>query len=292
MKIPRIYCDGIYDLFHQGHVNSFRNICSHFKEPIELVIGVISDSAATSYKRVPVFNEDKRLQLVQACIEVHEAFITDTLNMDSSFMELHQIDYVVHSFVDQADRLKQYPFFEVAIKMGKFIETGYTPGISTTKIINESKELPLPKVILNKEALPFIQNFIITKHDYLFEYTLNKGLLNEQVNGNPYIGMDPTIDNIVPYNSNNFNGVVLNFSLDKIKFKNKHFNVSILHVGKSTLTFNQFKELLYELKRITTKYIYIMDIQEYDLIKILNLLVRTNFRSYKITNDKDLLVNC
>jgi cytidyltransferase-like protein len=134
MKI--VYCDGIFDLFHHGHLRHLEQIHLLFDEPIELVVGVVSDAVATGYKRVPIVNEHFRLAILQACIYVDRAFITDVLVMDEVFLQTHHIDYVVHAFTKE-DKETQREFFRIPIELGKFIEMDYNVGISTSQIIRD-----------------------------------------------------------------------------------------------------------------------------------------------------------
>lgn len=133
MKI--IYCDGIFDLFHHGHLQHIAKIHTLFDEHITLLVGVISDKVATEYKRMPKWNEFQRVSVLNACKYVTEAFITDILIMNEAFLEKYNIDYVVHGFTEE-DKKKQSAFFEIPIRMGKFIEIDYHTGISTSQIIS------------------------------------------------------------------------------------------------------------------------------------------------------------
>ena len=83
--MKRIYCDGIFDLFHTGHLKHFEKIAKLFDEPIVLIVGVISDNVATNYKRKPVLSQYNRFQIVKSCKYVNEVFITDVLIMDEDF---------------------------------------------------------------------------------------------------------------------------------------------------------------------------------------------------------------
>jgi cytidyltransferase-like protein len=134
--MKRIYCDGIFDLFHLGHLNHFKNIHAFFDEPIYLIVGIISDIVATEYKRKPVVNEDHRFEMISAVLYVNETFITDMLVIDESFINTNNIDYVVHAFCNSSDKKCQNKCFECPIKLHKFIEIPYNVGISTTEIIN------------------------------------------------------------------------------------------------------------------------------------------------------------
>jgi len=60
-----IYTDGIYDLFHRGHVESLKKCKSLFEGNVYLIVGVISDNDATNYKRPPIYNEDDRYTIIE-----------------------------------------------------------------------------------------------------------------------------------------------------------------------------------------------------------------------------------
>ena len=146
----RIYCDGIFDLFHKGHLEHFKKIHQYFNEPIHLIVGVISDKVATNYKRTPIVNENKRLKIIDSLCYVSESFITDTLILDEEFCNKYNINYVVHAFNDPTDKNNQKTFFEYPINANKFIEIDYNTGISTSIIIEHYYENKLIKKHENK----------------------------------------------------------------------------------------------------------------------------------------------
>src|SRR5690349_4683939 len=53
-----VYVDGVYDMFHVGHVNVFRN---SLKFGTRLVVGVLSDQDVAAYKRAPVMTMAERI---------------------------------------------------------------------------------------------------------------------------------------------------------------------------------------------------------------------------------------
>ena len=55
-KMKTIYLDGIFDLYHRGHIESFKQ-CLEMGD--KLIIGVISDKDAEGYKRRPIICENK-----------------------------------------------------------------------------------------------------------------------------------------------------------------------------------------------------------------------------------------
>ena len=59
------------------------------------------------------------------------------------FMEEEQIDLVVHGFASKEDEERQYEFFEIPIKNGKFKTIPYYQDLSTTDIISKIKTMSL-----------------------------------------------------------------------------------------------------------------------------------------------------
>ena len=131
-----IFCDGVFDLFHEGHVNHFKKIKYLYPDSF-LFVGVLNDNEATDYKRNPVFNEQKRLSLVDSCKYVDKVTIDYPVIMTEEFMVDHKIDLVVHAFSNMSDYAKQLQFFEVPTRLNKMKIIDYNEGISTTNIIND-----------------------------------------------------------------------------------------------------------------------------------------------------------
>ena len=65
----RVYIDGIFDLFHRGHLESFYKTKNIFGDKesntVEVIVGVISDKDAEKYKRLPIINEVDRCEIVK-----------------------------------------------------------------------------------------------------------------------------------------------------------------------------------------------------------------------------------
>ena len=136
MKI--IYTDGIFDLFHRGHLEYIKR-CKQIFEDVFLIVGVVNDTDAASYKRAPIYNEYDRYEIVENIKYVDKIVKDAPLIIDENFMNEHKIDYVIHSFSNEADAEKQQEFFKVPIMMNKFIKINYYSSISTTDIINKIK---------------------------------------------------------------------------------------------------------------------------------------------------------
>lgn len=136
----RIYVDGIFDLFHKGHVMHFKDMKELDNEDNYLIVGIISDKDAKDYKRLPIYNQENRKILVESCRYVDEIIENAPLIVDQKFIEENKIDLVCHGFLNQNDVNKQEKFFEIPKKMNKFRAVNYHLGISTTDIIKNIKK--------------------------------------------------------------------------------------------------------------------------------------------------------
>jgi len=131
-----IFCDGVFDLFHTGHINHFKKIKEMYTD-CTLFVGVLNDNEATDYKRQPIFNEKKRLSLVNSCKYVDKATIDYPVILTEEFISQNKIDLVIHAFSNKNDYEKQLHYFEVPIRLNKMKVIDYNEGISTTNIIND-----------------------------------------------------------------------------------------------------------------------------------------------------------
>ncbi len=133
----RVYVDGIFDLFHVGHVKMFKYIKERWVG-CSLIVGVINDKTAEDYKRLPIINENDRCEMIISTKYVDDIIFPAPLIVDSNFLEENNIDLVVHGFSNPEDAEKQKEFFS-SIK-DKFEEIPYNFGCSTTDIIKNIKE--------------------------------------------------------------------------------------------------------------------------------------------------------
>lgn len=128
----RVYVDIVGDLFHVGHLNCFRKARELFDSPVCLIVGIHSDSAVASYKRVPIINEEHRYEMIRSCRLVDEVIEAAPLAMTKEFILENKIDFVVHGD-DITEELKRQ--YLVPAKLGIVKYVPYTKGISTTEII-------------------------------------------------------------------------------------------------------------------------------------------------------------
>jgi len=138
--MKRVYIDGVYDLFHAGHLRTLEH-CKNIFDNTCLIVGVINDHDTTSYKRQPIIPENDRYTIMRSLKVVDEVIENAPLIITEEFMQLHNIDYVLHSFSDQSDADKQSDFYKVPRERDAFIQVPYSTGTSTSDIIKKIKSM-------------------------------------------------------------------------------------------------------------------------------------------------------
>lgn len=134
----RVYIDGIFDLFHRGHLESLKQ-AKKIEENTYLIVGVISDEVAKDYKRIPVISYEDRMEIIKNLSIVDEVIENPPLVITEEFVKINNIDLVVHGFSNEDDWEKQKDFFEFLTKNNKFKRIDYYDKTSTTDIISRIK---------------------------------------------------------------------------------------------------------------------------------------------------------
>lgn len=136
-----VYMDGVFDLFHRGHLEAIKKVRSIAGVNGKVIIGVVSDNDALSYKRTPIINELDRLEIIKNIKDVDDIIFPCPLNISLKFIKENKIDKVVHGFSNEEDFNKQKDFFKELIENNLFEKITYYNKISTTDIINKLKKL-------------------------------------------------------------------------------------------------------------------------------------------------------
>ena len=136
--MKRIYIDGIFDLFHRGHLESLKQ-AKNIDKDIYLIVGIIDDETASGYKRKPIINQFDRAEIIKNIKIVDEIIESAPLVITREFIEENNIHLVVHGFANDNDWEKQKDFFKYLIENNKFKKINYYDKISTTDIINNIK---------------------------------------------------------------------------------------------------------------------------------------------------------
>jgi len=81
------YTQGVFDMFHIGHLNLLNNAKAHCDY---LIVGVNSDELVKSYKhKTPVICEAERAEIVRNIRAVDEVVIAHTLDKEVALAECH-----------------------------------------------------------------------------------------------------------------------------------------------------------------------------------------------------------
>jgi phosphoenolpyruvate phosphomutase / 2-hydroxyethylphosphonate cytidylyltransferase len=127
------------DLIHPGHIN----VLDHAARLGEVTVGLLTDAAIASYKRLPHMTYEQRKSVVENLKHVSRVVPQETLDYVPNLEQL-QPDYVVHgddwrTGVQQTtrqrviDALRQWG--------GELVEVPYTEGISSTQLHASVREI-------------------------------------------------------------------------------------------------------------------------------------------------------
>ena len=93
----------VADLFHYGHVEFLRK--AHALGDY-LLVGICSDEAVQTNKRIPILKMEERVASVAGCRYVDEVVGDAPWVMDRAWIEKHKIDLVVHGDDYAQDRIE------------------------------------------------------------------------------------------------------------------------------------------------------------------------------------------
>ena len=135
-----VYVIGVFDLFHRGHVELLRRSRALGKR---LLVALNSDRLVAEYKgRRPIFPQDDRLAIVQACRHVDEAFVIDSYDNRDVLLR-HGVSAVVHGDDwSRASYLEQIRVTEgfLAAHHVDLVFLPYTSGVSTSDYLKRIRE--------------------------------------------------------------------------------------------------------------------------------------------------------
>ncbi len=137
--MKKVYVGMSADLIHPGHLN----ILKVASELGQVSVGVLTDSAIASYKRLPYMNYEQRAEVVSNLKTVHEVIPQHTLDYTENLKALKP-DYVVHGddWKDGIQRQTRQNVIDTISEWGgELIEVPYTQGISSTALNKAVKEL-------------------------------------------------------------------------------------------------------------------------------------------------------
>jgi len=133
----KIYIAMSADIIHKGHLNIIKTGCKLGK----VIIGLLTDEAISSYKRLPLIPFEERKQIVENLKGVDKVIPQKTLDYVAN-LKLIKPDYVVHGDdwkTGIQKEVRQRVINTLAKWGGEIVEPKYTEGISSTDLISAVK---------------------------------------------------------------------------------------------------------------------------------------------------------
>lgn len=135
----KVYVGMSADLVHPGHMNILKVAAEYG----EVTVGLLTDKAIASYKRLPYMTYSQRKSVIENIKGVKEVIPQDTLDYRPN-LELLKPDFVVHGDDWKEGiqaKTRQQVIDTLALWGGELIEPSYTDGISSTALNKSLKEL-------------------------------------------------------------------------------------------------------------------------------------------------------
>ena len=127
------------DLIHPGHLN----ILEEAYRLGDVTVGLLTDKAIASYKRLPFMSFSQRKEVMQSIKYVQEVIPQETLDYTDNLKRIRP-DYVVHGddwTTGVQQKVRKKVLDTISDWNGKLVEVPYTDGISSTKLNLALKEI-------------------------------------------------------------------------------------------------------------------------------------------------------
>lgn len=138
-KYKKVYVGMSADMIHPGHLN----IIKEASKLGSVTVGVLTDAAIASYKRLPYLDYEQRAEIVKSIKGVDSVIPQETLDYVPNLEKLHP-DYVVHGddWIDGVQSNTRKRVIECLSEWGgKVVDIAYTKGFSSTAMNERIKEI-------------------------------------------------------------------------------------------------------------------------------------------------------
>ncbi|MBE6116380.1 MAG: phosphoenolpyruvate mutase [Erysipelotrichaceae bacterium] len=127
------------DVLHNGHINVIKEAAKLG----DVVIGLLTDEAIATYKRLPLLNYDERKVIIENIKGVTEVVKQETLDYTDNLLKIKP-DYVVHGddWKEGVQRKVREKVIEVLKTYGgELVEIPYTEGVNSSVLADEYKRI-------------------------------------------------------------------------------------------------------------------------------------------------------
>jgi len=138
-KMKKVYIAIAVDLLHEGHLNIIKTGASYG----EVMVGVLTDQAVASYKRLPYMPFESRKNIVSSIKGVSSVVVQESKDYEQNLRK-YKPDYVIHGDDWKTGVLSDIRSKVISILKewgGELIEVPYTEGISSTALNKLVKEV-------------------------------------------------------------------------------------------------------------------------------------------------------
>lgn len=207
------------DIIHPGHMNILKEASSYG----EVIVGLLTDKAIASYKKIPLMSYEERFSIIDGIKYVSKIVKQDTLDYTNNLMDIKP-KYVVHGD-DWTTGIQKNVRKEVIEVLkgwdGELVEVPYTEGVSSrsvkeklgNKITTEERRKSLRNALNVKDTLTFldihnslsaivIENVSVEKNgiNYEFDGMWASSLTDSTAKGKPDIEAVDTSSRLVTLN--------------------------------------------------------------------------------------------
>ncbi len=189
--MKKVYVGMAADIVHHGHVN----ILEEARKLGEVTVGLLTDEAIASYKRVPLIPWEQRKRIVENLVGVKTVVPQHTLDYVDNLRKLKP-DYVVHGTDWRAgvqQKVRERVVQALSEWGGQLIEPEYTKDVSSTALINQiteqgtTAELRIKKLRRLLELKPIVR--ILEVHNGLTGLIVEKTKLFQDGKTEEFDGM-------------------------------------------------------------------------------------------------------
>jgi choline-phosphate cytidylyltransferase len=94
-KQIRVYCDGVFDMFHFGHMRMLKQIKDIIPN-VHLIVGVCADTDIQANKGSRIMSDSERIESIKHCKWADEILFPAPWCPDVEFLVCNNFDFVAH----------------------------------------------------------------------------------------------------------------------------------------------------------------------------------------------------